>query len=104
MVVSACMNKSSDSPGSPSVNRPPTGTGDDGLELPDGSDFDPPPRRLEPAAALRFCEEMSASFRRSDDDRAARRDRPASQFDLATTATGPENNLVDLLDELLPRH
>ena len=98
------MNKSSDSPGSPAVEPSPSGTGDDGLELPDGSDFDPPPRRLEAAAALRFCEEMSAAFRRSEDDRVARRDRPASEFDLANPATGPENNLADLLDELLPRH
>lgn len=103
MVVCGCMNKSSASRSSQAVESPPDVERPDPLEFPDGSDFNPPPRRLEPAAALRFCEEMSPAMRRSGDDRAARRDRPAAELDLANPATGPENLLVDLLDELFPR-
>ena len=81
---------------SPGVERP------DGLEFPDGSDFNPPPRRFEPAVALRFCEEMSVGLRRPSNDLAIRRDRPAADFDLENPASGPENPLTDLLDELFP--
>ena len=74
----------------------------DALEFPDGSDFNPQPRRFEPAVALKFCEDMSPRVRRPHNDLAIRRDRPAAEFGLDNPADGPENPLTDLLDELLP--
>jgi hypothetical protein len=74
------------------------------LEFPDGAEFNPPPRRMEPAAALRLCEGMFASFRRSALDRETRRDRPKTEFDLANPVSGPENYPAELLDELLRGH
>jgi len=77
---------------------------DSNLELPEGSDFDPAPRRLEPAAALRLCEEMFAYFQRNALDQETRRDRPSTEFDLANPVSGPGKYPADLLDELLQRH
>ena len=98
------MKKSSGSPANPIVERPHAGAGDLVLELPDGPDFDPPPRRMESAAALRLCEEMFPLFQRNALDRETRGDRPATEFDLANPVPGPENYPADLLDELLQRH
>jgi len=96
------MKKSSVSSTSPIVERLASGSGD--LEFPDGSDFDPAPRRMEPAAALRLCEEMFAFFQRNALDRETRRDRPTTEFDLTNPVSGSEKYPADLLDELLQRH
>jgi hypothetical protein len=71
------------------------------LEFPDGADFSPPWRRTEPAAALRFCEEMAPFYRYSDLDRAMRQNRPDAEFDLDHPATVPASYPADLIDELL---
>lgn len=98
------MNKSFDSRVSPAVEQQHPGTGEGWLELPDGSDFDPAPRRMEAAAALRLCEEMFTLFHRNAPARESRQDRPGTEFDLANPASGPDNYPADLLDELLQRH
>ena len=97
------MSKSSASSSRRTVERPPAAAGVPELELPDGSDFNPPPRRTEPATALRFAEEMAASFHYTEFDRATRRDRPATEFDLENPGPGPERYPAELLDELLRR-
>ena len=87
----------------PSVERPPEVKAVLELELPDGSDFNPPPRRTEPATALRFVEEMAPFFHDTECDRATRRDRPAMEFDLENPDPAPARYPAEFLDELLRR-
>ena len=95
------MNKSCASSRRQTVERPPSAAGV--LDLPGGSDFNPPPRRTEPAAVLRFAEEMAACFQYTAFDRATRHDRPATEFDLENPDVGPDRYPAELLDELLRR-
>ena len=97
------MSKSFASSKQQTVERPPEAEGVLELELPDGSDFNPLPRRTEPATAFRFVEEMAPFFHYTEFDRATRRDRPEREFDLENPDTAPPRYPAEFLDELLRR-